>query len=45
MSRVRTEWLSWYNATRSSLGRGVYSYDSRLDKTAQDWNKVFAAGK
>jgi Cysteine-rich secretory protein family len=43
--RVRTTWLSWYNTTRKSLGRSEYSYDARLDKTASDWNKIFAEGR
>ncbi len=45
MNRVRSTWLSWYNDTRSSLGLGLYSYDSRLDVTAHAWNIEFAALK
>lgn len=45
MNRVRSTWLDWYNTTRKSLSLGGYSYDSRLDATAADWNRVFAAGK
>lgn len=44
-ARVRTEWFRWYNTTRSDLGLSPYSYDSRLDKTAQEWNIEFAKGK
>jgi len=42
--RIRTTWISWYNDVRSSLGLSGYIYDSRLDKTAYDWNRVFASG-
>ena len=42
MNRVRDTWLSWYNGTRSSLGLAPYTYDSRLDTTAHDWNFIFA---
>ncbi len=45
MTRVRSTWLGWYNDTRGSLGLGSYSYDSRLDSTAHDWNIRFADGK
>jgi hypothetical protein len=45
MTRVRSEWLGWYNSTRTSMWLGTYSYDGRLDLTAKDWNIVFAAGK
>ena len=42
MSRVRSTWLGWYNDTRWSLGIGSYSYDTRLDSTAHDWNIRFS---
>ncbi|MBP9779793.1 CAP domain-containing protein [Candidatus Gracilibacteria bacterium] len=45
MNRVRSTWLSYYNATRSSLGLSPYSYDSRLDATAHSWNIEFAKGR
>lgn len=45
MNRVRTTWLSWYNAGRIAKWLGTYSYDSRLDSTAHDWNTVFAASR
>ncbi len=45
MNRVRSTWLDWYNTTRSGLSLGKYNYDTRLDSTASDWNKIFAAGK
>jgi Cysteine-rich secretory protein family len=45
ISRVRSTWLSWYNGTRTGLGLSSYSYDTRLDSTAHDWNIVFAEGK
>ncbi len=45
MNRVRTEWLGWYNGTRSSLWLAPYSYGTRLDVTAHDWNIEFARGK
>lgn len=45
MDQVRTDWLSWYNTHRSSLGLGTYTYDSRLDATAYSWNREFANGK
>jgi hypothetical protein len=45
MSRVRSTWLGWYNDTRWSLGIGSYSYDTRLDSTAYDWNQIFMSGK
>lgn len=45
INQVRTTWLSWYNATRSSLGLNPYSYDTRIDATAHDWNIIFAEGR
>lgn len=45
MSRVRSTWIGWYNATRSSLNLESYMYDARLDSTAHDWNRIFSAGK
>ncbi len=42
MSRVQERWFGWYNTYRSSLGLSSYTYDSRLDTTAHDWNKVFS---
>ncbi|GAB0174596.1 MAG: hypothetical protein HHAS10_04750 [Candidatus Altimarinota bacterium] len=45
MSTVRATWLGWYNEYRSSLKLGSYTYDSRLDSTAHDWNIVFSTGK
>ena len=45
MERVRSTWIGWYNNTRSNLWLTPYSYNSRLDQTAADWNSIFAAGK
>lgn len=45
MTRVRSTWLSWYNAGRVAKWLGVYSYDNRLDSTAHDWNIVFAESR
>lgn len=45
MSIVRATWLSWYNDYRSSLKLWNYSYDSRLDSTAHDWNIIFMNGR
>jgi hypothetical protein len=45
MSRVRSAWLGWYNSVRQAEWLGSYSYDTRLDSTAHDWNQVFASGK
>lgn len=45
INRVRSTWMGWYNDVRNNLGLNPYSYDSRLEVTAYDWNQVFAAGK
>lgn len=45
MNQVRNTWLGWYNAQRSSAWLGILSFDSRLDRTAQNWNEVFVRGK
>jgi Cysteine-rich secretory protein family len=45
MNVVRSTWLGWYNEYRSSLKLWKYSYESRLDTTAHDWNTHFAEGK
>ncbi len=45
MNRVRATWMGWYNSTRSALSLQNYTWDTRLDGTAHDWNIVFAAGK
>ncbi|MBC7503750.1 CAP domain-containing protein, partial [Candidatus Gracilibacteria bacterium] len=45
MERVRSAWALWYNDTRNILGLGAYTYDSRLNSTAYDWNTEFAKGK
>lgn len=45
MARVRSTWISWYNTGRATKWLGAYSYDSRLDNTAHDWNTVFAASR
>lgn len=45
MTRVRNTWLSWYNNTRGELWLKPYTYDSRIDSTAHDWNIVFMSGK
>lgn len=44
MDRVRSTWNSWYTDVRANLGLSGYTYDKRLDRTASDWNEVFAAG-
>ncbi len=45
MSRVKSTWIGWYNGVRQSEWLVSYSYDTRLDTTAYDWNQVFASGK
>ncbi len=45
MNRVRSTWMSWYNVTRSALSLQNYTWDTRLDSTAHDWNIEFAKGK
>lgn len=45
MNRVRDTWLSWYNATRSAKWLSPYSYDASLDRSAHDWNIVFAGSR
>lgn len=45
MNRVRATWMGWYNSTRNALWLWSYTWDSRLDSTAYDWNIVFARGK
>ncbi len=45
MTRVRSTWLSWYNTGRSVKWLGAYTYDSRLDSTAHDWNMIFAGSR
>jgi hypothetical protein len=45
MSRVRSAWLGWYNGVRQAEWIRSYSYDTRLDTTAYDWNQVFSSGK
>ena len=45
ISRIRSSWLSWYNNGRAAKWLGAYSYDSRLDSTAHDWNIVFAGSR
>ncbi len=45
MNRVRSTWMGWYNGTRSALSLQNYTWDTRLDSTAHDWNIEFARGK
>jgi|GEM_PF-6957476 len=45
MQKVYTTWIGWYNETRTELGLNSYTYDTRLNTTAHDWNIVFAEGK
>lgn len=45
MNRVADSWFGWYNTYRSSLRLTPYIHDSRLDRTAHDWNIVFSASK
>ncbi len=42
ISRVRATWIGWYNSIRQSEWLWAYSYDTRLDSTAYDWNLEFA---
>ncbi|MFA5916877.1 MAG: CAP domain-containing protein [Candidatus Gracilibacteria bacterium] len=37
MTRVRTSWLGFYNEVRKSKLRTTYSYDSKLNDTAEEW--------
>jgi uncharacterized protein YkwD len=45
IQRVRAAWLDLYNGVRRSEGLAPYSYDTRIDATAYDWNVEFAKGK
>lgn len=45
ISRVQSTWISWYNGIRRSGWLKPYIYDTRIDKTAYDWNIEFAKGK
>lgn len=45
MARVRQAWMGWYNDVRRSDRLSIYSYDSRLEATAYDWNQVFATSR
>lgn len=45
MDKVRSTWLWWYNDVRRNLWLQWYAFDSKLDATAYDWNKVFASGR
>ena len=39
-SKVRQNWIGWYNSYRQSLWLHNYSYDSQLDVTSLDWSKL-----
>ncbi|QFR39096.1 SH3 domain-containing protein [Candidatus Gracilibacteria bacterium 28_42_T64] len=39
INKVRSEWLKWQNTERKNIGVELYSYDSKLDKTAQEWSE------
>ncbi|MDD3646870.1 MAG: CAP domain-containing protein [Candidatus Gracilibacteria bacterium] len=40
LSKVKETWLGRYNSVRSDLGRGNYSYNSTLEKTAIEWSEL-----
>ena len=42
IQRVRTAWLNLYNGIRQSERLTPYSFDSRIDSTAYDWNLAFS---
>ena len=42
IQKVRLAWLDLYNSVRRSEGLSPYSYDTRIDATAYDWNVEFA---
>ncbi len=42
MNRVRSAWVNWYNWVRQGEWLGKYSYDTRLDSSAYDWNVELA---
>jgi uncharacterized protein YkwD len=39
-SKVRGNWIGWYNNYRQSLWLHNYSYDAKLDVTSLDWSKL-----
>jgi len=39
-SKVRQNWIGWYNSYRQSLWLHNYSYSSKLDITSLDWSQV-----
>lgn len=38
MSRVRTAWLWYYNTVRKNIWKNEYSFDEKLNDTAQEWS-------
>jgi len=40
LAKVRTAWLSWYNAARKANGLPAYAYDPNLDRTATLWSDL-----
>lgn len=40
MEKVRATWLSWVNEVRGNAGVPPYTYDARMDVTANAWAMV-----
>ena len=40
IEKLRNTWLSWYNEYRKSQNLKNYSYDTRLQKTAEEWTEL-----
>lgn len=38
MSRVRTAWLWYYNEVRKNIWKSEYSFDEKLNDTAEEWS-------
>lgn len=43
MTRVRESWLWYFNSIRKDIGRNLYSFDTRLNDTAQEWSDTSLA--
>lgn len=40
MTRVRAQWLDWYNAERAKLGKFPYVYNPQLNRSAVAWSET-----
>ena len=43
MTRIRTSWLWFYNEVRKNKWRTIYSYESKLNDSAQEWSDTSLA--